>query len=101
MTFDNLLLERDGPGAILTVNRPAVLNALNTPTTDELRRPGLELKRDAAVRVVILTGAGEKAFIAGADINELAALKPTQGKEHAQRGQHGLDLVENKRKTGV
>ena len=95
MTFDNLLLERDGPVAILTVNRPAVLNALNTPTTDELRRAVLELKRDAAVRVVILTGAGEKAFIAGADINELAALKPTQGKEHAQRGQHVFDLVEH------
>src|SRR5207247_7747858 len=45
--------------------------------------------------VVIITGAGEKAFIAGADINELAALKPTQGKEHAQRGQHVLDLIEN------
>ncbi len=95
MTFDNLLLERDGPVAILTVNRPAVLNALNTPTTDELRRAVLELKRDAGVRVVILTGAGEKAFIAGAYINELAALKPTQGKEHAQRGQHVFDLVEN------
>ena len=95
MTFDNLLLERDGPVAILTVNRPAVLNALNTPTTDELRRAVLDLKRDTSVRVVILTGAGEKAFIAGADINELAALKPAQGKEHAQRGQHVFDLVEN------
>jgi len=95
MTFDNLLLERDGPVATLTVNRPAVLNALNTPTTDELRRAVLDLKRDTSVRVVILTGAGEKAFIAGADINELAALKPTQGKEHAQRGQHVFDLVEN------
>ncbi len=95
MTFDNLLLERDGPVAILTVNRPAVLNALNTPTTDELRRAVLDLKHDAAVRVVILTGAGEKAFIAGADINELAALKPAQGKEHAQRGQHVFDLIES------
>src|SRR5437867_140257 len=95
MTFDNLLLERDGPVAIITINRPAVLNALNTPTTDELRRAILELKHDASVRVVIITGAGEKAFIAGADINELAALKPAQGKEHAQRGQHVLDLIEN------
>ena len=93
--FDNLLLERDGPVAILTVNRPAVLNALNTPTTDELRRAVLELKHDSAVRVIIITGAGEKSFIAGADINELAALTPTQGKEHAQRGQHVLDLIEN------
>ena len=55
----------------------------------------LELKRDAAVRVVIITGAGEKSFVAGADINELAALTPAQGKEHAQRGQHVFDLIEN------
>jgi enoyl-CoA hydratase len=95
MAFDNLLLERDGPVAILTINRPAVLNALNTPTTDELRRAILDFKHDASVRVVIITGSGEKAFIAGADINELAALKPAQGKEHAQRGQHVFDLVEN------
>src|SRR6186997_1457422 len=93
--FDNLLLDRDGPVAILTVNRPTVLNALDTPTTDELRRAILELKHDAAIRVVIVTGAGEKSFIAGADINELAALKPTQGKDHAQRGQHVFDLLEN------
>ena len=95
MTFDNLLLERDGAVAILTINRPAVLNALDTPTTDELRRAVLDLKHDASVRVVIVTGAGEKSFIAGADINELAALTPTQGKEHAQRGQHVFDLIEN------
>src|SRR2546423_3843616 len=95
MSVDNLLVEHDGPVAIITVNRPAVLNALNTPTTDELRRTILALKHDAAVRVVIITGAGEKAFIAGADINELAVLKPAQGKEHAQRGQHVFDLIEN------
>ncbi|HVQ14587.1 MAG TPA: enoyl-CoA hydratase/isomerase family protein, partial [Vicinamibacterales bacterium] len=70
MTFDNLLLERDGPVAILTVNRPAVLNALNTPTTDELRRAILDLKRDAAVRVVILTGAGDRAFSVGSDLRQ-------------------------------
>jgi enoyl-CoA hydratase len=93
--FDNLRLDRDGAVAILTVNRPAVLNALDTPTTDELRRAVLELKHDSAVRVVILTGAGDKSFIAGADINELAALKPTEGKDHAQRGQHVFDLIEN------
>src|SRR6185436_12114809 len=95
MAFDNLLLERDGPVAILTINRPAVLNALNTPTTDELRRAVLDFRHDATVRAVIVTGAGEKAFIAGADINELAALRPTEGKEHAQRGQHVFDLIEN------
>jgi len=94
MTFDNLLLERDGAVATLTINRPAVLNALDTPTTDELRHAVLHLKQDASVRVVIVTGAGEKAFIAGADINELAALRPTQGKEHAQRGQEVLQFIE-------
>jgi len=95
LNLDNLRLERDGAVAVLTVNRPAVLNALNTPTTDELRHAILDLKHDASVRVVIITGAGEKAFIAGADINELAALRPTEGKEHAQRGQHVFDLIEN------
>jgi enoyl-CoA hydratase len=95
MAFENLILERDGAVAILTLNRPKVLNALNTPTMDDLRRALLELKHDSAVRVVIITGAGEKSFIAGADINELAVQVPTQGKEHAIRGQHVLDLIEN------
>jgi len=95
MSFDNLLIDRDGPVAIVTINRPAVLNALNTPTTDELRRAVLQLKQDADVRAVIITGAGPKSFVAGADINELAALSPADGKEHAQRGQHVFDLIEN------
>lgn len=95
MAFENLILERDGAVAILTINRPKVLNALNTPTIDELRRAVLELKHDPAVRVVIITGAGEKSFVAGADINELAVQAPTQGKEHSSRGQHVFDLIEN------
>jgi len=95
MSFDNLLIDRDGPVAIVTINRPAVLNALNTPTTDELRRAVLQLKQDSDVRAVIITGAGAKSFVAGADINELAALSPADGKEHAQRGQHVFDLIEN------
>ena len=95
MTFDNLLLERDGGVAVLTVNRPKVLNALNGPTLDELRRAILDLKFDEGVRVVIITGAGEKGFIAGADINELAVQSPTGGREHAMKGQHVLDLIEH------
>jgi enoyl-CoA hydratase len=62
---------------------------------DELRHAVLEVKHDEAVRVLIVTGAGEKAFVAGADINELAVQTPAQGKEHALRGQHVLDLIEN------
>src|SRR5947208_9397802 len=95
MAFDTLLLERDGASAVITINRPKVLNALNTQTIDELRRAILELKQDAAVRAVILTGAGEKSFVAGADINELAVQSPTGGREHALTGQHVFDLVEN------
>jgi len=95
MAFDNLLLERDGAVAVLTVNRPKVLNALNGQTLDELRRAILELKHDEAIRVVIVTGSGDKSFIAGADINELAVQSPIDGREHAIRGQHVFDLIEH------
>src|SRR5262249_47213492 len=95
MAFDHLLLERDGALATITINRPKVLNALNAATIDELRRAMLEVKADDSVRVAILTGAGEKAFVAGADINELAVQTPTSGREHALAGQHVFDLIEN------
>jgi enoyl-CoA hydratase len=95
MSFENLLLDRDGAVAVLTINRPQVLNALNTQTLDELRRAVLDVKHDAGVRAVVITGAGEKSFVAGADINELAVQSPAQGKEHALRGQHVFDLIEN------
>jgi len=95
MTFENLLIARDEATAIVTINRPAVLNALNAPTLDELRRAILELKQDEGARVVIVTGAGEKSFVAGADISELAVQTPTGGREHALAGQHVFDLIEN------
>jgi enoyl-CoA hydratase len=95
MAFDNLLVERDGAVATVTINRPTVLNALNGQTLDELRRAMLDLKRDAAIRVVILTGAGEKSFVAGADINELAAQTPVSGRDTALTGQHVFDIIEN------
>ena len=72
MTFSNILFEKKNSIAYVTVNRPKVLNALNMATMEELRAAFHEIKNDASVRVVILTGAGEKAFIAGADIGELA-----------------------------
>jgi len=95
MNFDNLLLDRDGAVAILTVNRPKVLNALNAATLAELESAIEALAVDDAVRVVVLTGTGEKAFVAGADINELAILTPVQGKEHARRGQRLFDRIEH------
>jgi enoyl-CoA hydratase len=95
MTFDNLLLERDGPVAILTLSRPKVLNALNAATLTELQTALDALAADAEVRAVVLTGAGEKAFVAGADITELAALTPTEGKAHARHGQRVFDRIEH------
>jgi enoyl-CoA hydratase len=94
-SLENILIERDGAVAIVTINRPKVLNALSTQTIDELRRAVLSLRHDEAVRAVILTGAGEKSFVAGADINELAAQSPASGRERSLRGQHVLDLIEN------
>ena len=93
--LQNLLFESDGGVATITINRPKVLNALNTETLDELRRVILHCRRDDTVRCVILTGAGEKSFVAGADINELSVQTPIGGRDHAMRGQHVLDLIEN------
>ena len=93
--LENLQVERDGAVAIVTIARPKVLNALNFQTLDELRRTILALKHDEGIRVVVVTGAGEKSFVAGADINELAVQTPNGGRDHAMRGQHVLDLIEN------
>jgi enoyl-CoA hydratase/carnithine racemase len=95
MAFDNLLIERDGLVAIVTLNRPKVLNALNLHTIAELGRAVLDLKNDEHVRAVILTGAGDKAFIAGADINELAVQTATSARVFALAGQQVFDAVED------
>ena len=92
--FANLLLEREGPIAIVTVNRPKVLNALNTQTLQELDRAIALLAADAGVHAVVLTGAGEKAFVAGADISELASLTPAAARDHAAMGQRVFDAIE-------
>lgn len=89
MPDENLTVERDGAVAVLTVTRPAVLNALNNRTITELEGAVSRLAADDGVRVVILTGAGDKAFIAGADIRELAALNPVSAEALAARG-HAL-----------
>ncbi|HZQ18621.1 MAG TPA: enoyl-CoA hydratase-related protein [Terriglobales bacterium] len=95
MNFSSVLFEKKSAIAYITVNRPKVLNALNMATMDELRAAFHEIKNDAAVRVVILTGAGEKAFIAGADIGELAQNDAVTAKEYTHRGQSVLNLIEN------
>jgi enoyl-CoA hydratase len=94
MSFENLLVDRDGAVAVVTINRPKVLNALNSQTIAELSRVFDELGADDGVRAIVLTGAGEKSFVAGADINELAVLTPAEGKEHARKGQALFDRIE-------
>jgi enoyl-CoA hydratase len=94
MSLETLLVERDGAVQVVTINRPKVLNALNSQTIDELEQVMREASRDHAVRAIVLTGAGEKSFVAGADINELAKLTPAEGQRHARRGQAVFDLIE-------
>ena len=93
--FENALYDVKDHIAYITVNRPKVLNALNLPTMEDLRRAFTMAKDDPAVRVVILTGAGEKAFVAGADIGELQKHTPVEGKAWTHIGQSVLDLIEN------
>ncbi len=95
LSFQNIKLEKREQIAYVTVNRPDKLNALNMATMEELRAAFHSLKQDRDVRVVIFTGAGEKAFIAGADINELAKNNPVEAKEYTHRGQNVLNLIEN------
>jgi enoyl-CoA hydratase len=95
MSFANLLVERDGAVAIVTVNRPKVLNALNSETVAELLHAMRELQEDSEARAIVLTGAGEKSFVAGADINELAVLSPAEAQQHARRGQRVFDAIEH------
>jgi enoyl-CoA hydratase/carnithine racemase len=95
MTLENVLYEKKGPIAYVTLNRPKVLNALNTKTWENLRTAFEAARDDDEVRGVIITGAGDKAFIAGADINELAQLTAIKGEESSSFGQAVLNLVEN------
>jgi enoyl-CoA hydratase/carnithine racemase len=101
MNYENLLYEVRDAVAYITFNRPKVLNALNRQTMQELLIALGAAKLDDAVRVVILTGAGEKAFIAGADINELAQQTPVDGKEMSIFGQGVLRILETMGKPSI
>ena len=94
MGYETLLCEVRDQVATVTLNRPKVLNALNAQTFDELEAIFQALAADSAVRVVLLTGAGEKAFAAGADINELASVDAISGLTKAKRGQAVFQLIE-------
>lgn len=101
MSYENILFETEGAVATVTFNRPKVLNALNHATLVELRDALDRARDDEAVRCVVLTGAGEKAFVAGADINELAAMQPMGAKDLAFFGQETLQRLERMGKPTV
>jgi enoyl-CoA hydratase len=95
MALENVKFEKKNKIAYVTIDRPKVLNALNMATMQELEQVFTDLAADTDARVVILTGGGEKAFVAGADINELAKNNPVEAKAYTHRGQAVLDLIEN------
>ncbi len=101
MAYENLLFEVKDQIAHITFNRPKVLNALNRQTVEELGDALNRAREDAAVRVLILTGAGEKSFVAGADINELAQRTPIDGKDFSLFGQEIFHRLETMGKPSI
>ena len=98
MEFQNILTDTQGSIQTITINRPNQLNALNKQTIEELSAAFTNAEADAETRVIIIIGAGEKAFVAGADIKEFANFNVEQGAELARKGQETLfNLVENLR----
>jgi enoyl-CoA hydratase len=101
MSYENLLYEKKDGIAYITFNRPKVLNALNRKTVEELQHILTDARDDGSVRVLILTGSGEKAFVAGADINELAQQTPVNGKEFSLFGQAVFHMLETIGKPSI
>ncbi len=101
MPYENILFEKRDSIAYITFNRPKVLNALNRNTVEELRDALLDARDDSSVRVVILTGTGEKSFVAGADIGELAQRTPVDGKDFSLFGQSVFHLLETLGKPSI
>jgi enoyl-CoA hydratase len=101
MAYENLLYEKRDGIAFITFNRPKVLNALNRKTVEEMRDALLDARGDEAIRVIILTGAGEKSFVAGADISELAQQTPVNGKEFSLFGQSVFHMLETAGKPSI
>lgn len=93
--FERITYETSGPIAIVTISREEKLNAMNSATIGELMRAFLTARSDRDIRAVILTGAGTKAFVAGADIAEMASLSPDESRRFAERGQNLTRLIES------
>lgn len=98
MDFENLIVEKDGDLAVVYVNRPKALNALNAATFFDLSKAFASLETDDQVKVIILTGSGEKAFVAGADIVFMKDISPLAGREFGLLGQKVMREIENHKK---
>ena len=102
MEFKNILIDLEEPLAVVTINRPKKLNALNTATIKELHLGLKSLEVNKQIRVIIITGSGEKAFVAGADISEFSHFSEQQGGQLAAQGQSLLfSLIENFKKPVI
>jgi enoyl-CoA hydratase len=99
--YANLQVNKEPPIGFIIINRPDKLNALNAETIKDLYSAFLSFREDAEVKAVILSGSGEKAFVAGADISELASLDQAEGKDYALEGQELTKLIENYRKPVI
>ncbi|MCB9210489.1 MAG: enoyl-CoA hydratase/isomerase family protein [Ignavibacteriales bacterium] len=95
MNFKNLLYNTEEKIGLITINRPSKLNALNSETLDELQTLFENVEKDNSINVVIITGAGDKAFVAGADINELRECNYESGISFSEKGQNVFNLIEN------
>ena len=94
MSFNSIEFKKEGHLAQITINRPKAMNALNKEVLTELSKCFLELDQDKEVRCLILTGAGDKAFVAGADIKEMESLDPEEAKEFSRLGQNTFRQLE-------
>ena len=101
MPYDNVILELQGGTGIIKINRPKALNALNAATLDDLLAAAGELADNPDVKVVIVTGQGDKAFVAGADIQEMQPMNPMQGMAFSQKGHMAMSFLERMNKPVI
>jgi enoyl-CoA hydratase len=95
MSYETLRVENEPPVSVVFINRPKALNALNSQVLDELCQVFFELNSNEEISVVVITGEGEKAFVAGADIGEMSSLTSLEGERFMRKGQETLSMIEN------
>jgi enoyl-CoA hydratase len=101
MAYQNLILEREGRLAILYINRPKALNALNTDTLKEIKQAIAQIKEDTGIEALIITGSGDKAFVAGADIVNMQPFSAAQGRAFGMLGGEVFRMIENLEKPVI